>query len=299
LHAAEGAAVPELLDSVLIVGGSGQVGRALRAALAGARVAAPPRAELDVERPDSVAAALERYRPTLVVNTSAYHQVERCEQHPERAFAVNALAVDRLAAACAAAGAAFATFSTDYVFGGDAREPYAETDPANPVNAYGASKLAGEHLTRRHSPRHFIVRTSGVYSAEPSAVKGPTFVARVLAQAEAGQPVRVVDDVTFSPSYAPDVARGLIRLAQREAYGTYHLAGAGAVTWHAFATAAFELAGLAVRPEAVTSAAFPSVAKRPAYSALRSEALPAAGLAPLRPWREALSEFIAARERPA
>jgi dTDP-4-dehydrorhamnose reductase len=293
LQPAEATRVGSLLDRVLIVGGAGQLGRYLQTSLAGGDLIAPARDALDLEDPDAVGAALGRFRPTLVVNAAAYHHVERCEERPERAFAVNALAVDRLASACALAGAALVTFSTDYVFDGEASEPYAETAPANPLNAYGASKLAGEHLTRRHGPRHFIVRTSGLYGSANSSAKGPTFIARILAQAEAGQPLRVVDDVTFSPSYAPDVAAGLRRIVDREAYGTYHLANAGATTWHAFAATALELAGVRADLSAVPSSAFPSVARRPRYSALRSDAL----AAPLRDWREALADYVTSRAR--
>ncbi len=295
MHPAEASGVGTTLDCVLLVGGGGQLGRELRSALDGGQVHAPSRAELDLEVPDSVAAALRRYRPTLVVNAAAYHHVERCESFPERAFAVNALAVDRLAAASALADAAFATFSTDYVFDGEARRPYREDDAARPLNAYGASKLAGEHLTRRHGERHFIVRTSGLYGRGASSVKGYTFVARILARAEAGEPIRVVDDVTFSPSYAADVADGLLRLVASDRYGTYHLTNAGATTWYGFAEAALELSGIQADLQPVASSAFPSGVRRPAYSVLGAPALAAAGVAPLRDWRGALADYVKGR----
>ena len=277
-----------------MIGGAGQLGRELQSALAGGVVAAPARAELDLEQPDSVLAALRRHRPTLVVNAAAYHHVERCEIFPERAFAVNALAVDRLAAACTLAGAALVTFSTDYVFDGAARRPYCEDDTARPLNAYGASKLAGEHLALRHGG-HYVVRTSGLYGRRPSSVKGYTFVSRILAQAEAGEPIRVVDDVTFSPSYAADVAAGVRRIVETGAPGTYHLTNAGETTWYRFAVAALELSGIAADVQPVASSAFPSGVRRPAYSVLAPRALAAAGIAPLRGWREGLADYLLAR----
>jgi dTDP-4-dehydrorhamnose reductase len=288
--------VESLLDRILLIGATGQLGRELSVAFADCRVLAPAHADLDVEDPEAVVAVLGRFRPTLVVNATAYHHVERCETYPQRAFAVNALAVDRLAAACALAGAAFATFSTDYVFDGEARTPYREEDAANPLSAYGASKLAGEHLTRRHGERHFIVRTSGLYGDRPSSVKGYTFVDRVLVQAESGQKVRVVDDITFSPSYAPDVAAGFRRIADRGTFGTYHVTNAGAATWYDFASAAFAFAGLRADVEPVTSAQFPSAVRRPRYSALAHAAMSREGIAPTRPWRAALAAYVEQRK---
>jgi dTDP-4-dehydrorhamnose reductase len=281
------------LDRVLLIGGGGQLGRELQALL-GDGVVAPARTELDLEEPDSVGAALRRYRPTAVVNAAAYHHVERCETFPERAFAVNALAVDRLAAACTLAGTTLATFSTDYVFDGASRRPYREDDPAQPLNAYGASKLAGEHLTRRHGD-HYILRTSGLYGRRPSSVKGYTFISRILTQAEAGEAIRVVDDVTFSPSYAADVAAGLLRVLASAPPGTYHLTNTGATTWYGFAAAALELSGLQADLTPVDSSAFPSGVRRPAYSVLAPQALTDVGIAPLRGWREGLADYLLAR----
>jgi dTDP-4-dehydrorhamnose reductase len=287
--------VDTLLDRVLVIGATGQLGRELVAVFGDRHLLAPARADLDVEEPDAVLAALRRFRPTLVVNATAYHHVERCEAYPGRAFSVNALAVDRLAGASALAGAAFATFSTDYVFDGTARRPYREDDAANPLSAYGASKLAGEHLTRRHGERHFIVRTSGLYGRSPSSVKGYTFIDRVLSAAHAGTPVRVVDDITFSPSYAPDVAEGFRRIVERGTFGTYHLTNEGATTWYDFAAAAFALSGLTPDFEAVSSTAFPTSVRRPAYSALAGDALASEGIAPMRTWREALAAYLVQR----
>jgi dTDP-4-dehydrorhamnose reductase len=285
----------DLLDRVLLVGGSGQIGTELRAVLPAGSVTAPSREQLDVENLDSVLAALRLVRPTLVVNTSAYHNTELCERYPERAFAVNALAVDRLAAACAVAGAAFATFSTDYVFDGRGSRPYREEDATGPISAYGASKLAGEHLTRRHGPRHFIIRTSAVYGRSGSTVKGYTFIDRVLTQAAEGRPLKVVDDITFSPSYARDVAVTFRNIAEHGAFGTYHLTNAGSCTWFEFAAEAFRIAGLSPAVEAVPSSIFPSAVARPAYSVLAPAALEREGIEPAPEWRDALARYVAER----
>ncbi len=141
--------------------------------------------------------------------------MDACERTPEPAFAINALAVDRAAAACAARGIAFATVSTDYVFDGALGRAYREDDAPNPLTAYGASKLAGELLVRRHGERHHIVRTSGVFGTTGTSSKGYTLIDKVLAQAERGEPTTMVADMVFSPSFAPHVARALRDVVDR------------------------------------------------------------------------------------
>ncbi len=281
-------------ERVVVIGAAGQLGTELLAAF-GDRAVGPPRSAVDIETPASVLAMLARYRPAIVVNTAAFHNVEVCETHPDRAFAVNALAVDALAGACTVAGAQLIHVSTDYVFGGEAKRPYEEDAAAYPRNAYGASKLAGEHLVRRHGAQHAIVRTSGLYGRAGSSVKGYTFVERVLGQAQRGERIRVVTDVTFSPSYAVDVAATIVAIADAGVGGTYHATNAGACTWFAFAEAALADAGLTATIEPTTSEVFPSWAKRPAYSALAHGALARIGVPPPRGWRAGLRAYLAAR----
>jgi dTDP-4-dehydrorhamnose reductase len=282
---------------ILIVGASGQLGSALadEAARRDLAVLAPPHAELDLLESAGVRAYLDAHRPTTVINCAAFHNVEQCEKTPAPAFAANSLAVDALAHACLQTGVACATVSTDYVFDGTAGRPYDERDAPNPLSAYGTSKLAGELLVRRHGPRHFIFRTSGVYGKSGTSNKGYTFIERVLVQAERGEPLRIVDDMTFSPSYAPHVARVMLDAIEREAFGTHHVAGGGATTWYAFAMRAFAASGLTPAVESVPSAAFPSSVRRPLASALVSVTLPATGIAPAPAWEAGLADFLAER----
>ena len=285
----------DLLERVFVIGGEGQLGTEIRSALSDSSVLAPSHDELDLEDAAGIEAALADTRPALVVNAAAFHNVERCEREPERAYAVNARAVGQLAAICRRQGAALATFSTDYVFDGTLRRPYSESDAPNPLNEYGRSKLRGEDLVRETLPEHFVIRTSGLYGSTPSRVKGYTFVDLMLRKAAAGEAVRVVDDVRFSPSYAPHVAAALRALVQRRAFGTYHVSNAGEASWFEMTVAAFELAGLSARPTAVSSADFPSAVARPAYSAFAHEGLHRAGVAPMPHWREGLKEYVTAR----
>ena len=192
------------------------------------------------------------------------------------------------------------TFSTDYVFAGDIGRAYREDDAPNPGTVYGASKVAGELLTRRHGPRHYIVRTSAVFGTVGTSNKGYTLIDKVLAQAERGEPTRMVADMTFSPSYAPHIARVVARLIESKAFGTHHVTNAGACTWYEFVRTAFEKAGLAgASLEPVSYASLGNPTRRPMFSPLESTTLPKLGIPLPPPWTAAFDHDLAARRIPA
>jgi dTDP-4-dehydrorhamnose reductase len=283
------------LEPIAILGASGQLGAALVAAYGDRPLLTPSHRELDIEDGDAIAAFVRAQRLAALINCTAFHNVDECERVPERAFAVNALAVDRAAKACAAAGVAFATISTDYVFDGTLGRAYTEADAPNPLSAYGISKLAGELLARRHGPAHFIFRLSGVYSASGTSNKGYTFIERVLQQAERGEPLRIVRNMTFSPTYTPHAARVIRDAIDARAYGTHHVTNAGATTWYDFAATAFVAVGLTPQVEALAYENFDSAVKRPLHSPLASTTLAALGIAPPPPWEDGLSEYLCGR----
>ncbi len=283
------------INRIAILGASGQLGGALVTAYAGRPLLTPKHAELDVEDCVALARYVDEHQPAVLINCTAFHNVDECERLPERAFAVNALAVDRAAALCAERGVRFATVSTDYVFDGRTDRPYREDDAPNPLTAYGISKHAGELLTRRHGNEHFIFRLSGVYSASGTSNKGYTFIERVLQQAERGEPVRVVRNMTFSPSYAPHAARIMRDAIDAGSFGTHHVTNTGATTWYEFAAAAFARAGLPTQIEALTYDNYGAKAKRPLFSALVSTKLAAAGIDPAPSWECGLDEYLAGR----
>jgi dTDP-4-dehydrorhamnose reductase len=250
----------------------------------------------DIEIPSAISKMIARHRPDLIINTAAFHNVELCETRPDRALAVNALAVDQLAAQCNVAGVALAHISTDYVFDGAATTPYPENATARPLNAYGISKVAGELFIRRNLERAYVIRTSGLYGIRGSSTKGYTFIERILTTAERGEPLRVVTDITFSPSYTHHVAEAIRRIVETERFGTYHVTNAGECTWHEFATEILRQAKIDAPVARTTSHEFPTLAKRPAYSALAHAALDAAGLAPVPPWQDGIAAYIAERK---
>jgi dTDP-4-dehydrorhamnose reductase len=280
---------------IAILGASGQLGSALVEAYGDRPLVTPAHRDLDIEDGRGLAAFLATEKPAVLINCTAFHNVDECERVPERAFAVNALAVDRAAALCAAADIAFATMSTDYVFDGTLGRAYAEDDTPNPLSAYGVSKLAGELLVRRHGPRYFLFRLSGVYSALGTSNKGYTFIERVLQQAERGEPVRVVRNMTFSPTYAPHAARAIRDAIDAQLYGLHHMTNAGATTWYDFAASAFAHAGLTSPIEPLSYDNYGSRVQRPLFSALASTTLTAGGVTPPPRWEAGLAEFMAGR----
>lgn len=284
---------------VVLIGAHGQLGTDLQPALANARVSAPTRAELDVGDPEATAATLTALAPEVVINTSAFHRVDVCEDEPAAAFAVNAIAAYHLARLAARLDFTLVHFSTDYVFDGRRSVPYRETDAAHPLSVYGASKLAGEQLVRAVAPRHFVIRTTGLYGVAGASGKGGNFVETMIRLGTAGR-VRVVDDQVMTPTATADLAAAVAALLEREGqaevpYGLYHITNAGQCSWYAFATAIFAACGMAVDVAPIASAESGATARRPAFSVLDHGKWMAAGFAELRPWRAALVEYLHAK----
>jgi dTDP-4-dehydrorhamnose reductase len=275
----------------LVVGATGQLGRALVALLPGALPVAG-RAELDLRAPEPLAELMARASPEVVFNAAAFNNVDGAESQPADAFAVNALGPLHLARACRAAGALLVHVSTDYVFDGSDERPIPEERCPRPLGVYGASKLAGEALVSASGAWHLIVRTSALFGAGGSRDKGGSFVDRVLSRARAREPLRVVDDQTFAPTYAPDLAQAVVALARAGARGLVHVTNEGSCTWHELARAALAAAGLDAPVEAITSESLAAPARRPRYSVLDTGRYRALGLPRLRPWREALAAAL-------
>ncbi len=283
--------------TVVVVGGNGQLGADLMTACAARRLPAIGLTHADIEVTDatSVNAALDRAAADVIVNTAAMHNVERCEQEPAQAFAVNAIGARHLALAAARRGAALVHVSTDYVFDGALRRPYVEADLPRPLNAYGVSKLAGEHFVSALAPRHFIVRSSGLYGAHPSRAKagGLNFVRLMLKLARERGTVRVVADEFVTPTYTVDLAEQILDLAETSAYGTYHATSAGACSWNEFAREIFRRAAPDTIVEDAAASDFPRPVARPLYSVLDNAGLRALGIDRMADWRDALGRYLA------
>lgn len=285
---------------VLMFGTTGQVAREVirQAPRYDVALTALSRAEADLSDPESCARRVAEHRPDLVILAAAYTAVDLAETEGVLARRVNAEAPGAIARACASAGAALVHFSTDFVFDGTKGSPYVAEDATNPLNAYGETKLEGERKVLDACPRAVVIRTSWVVSAH-----GKNFVKTMLRLADAGQPLKVVDDQVGRPTSAADLAGFVLSQARRlmeapcgdPAFGLQHFANAGETSWRGFAQGAFELAYGAKAPEvgAITTAERPSPAIRPLYSVLDTSATEAVfGVTP-RPWRAALADILA------
>lgn len=301
--------------ALLVFGAGGQVGEEVRrlATRVGIPLQAVPRAALDITDAAAARAALRAMadaaategRVAVAINAAAHTKVDRAESEPEAAWAVNAHAPGHLAAACQAVGMPLLHLSTDYVFDGTSRTPYRESDPVAPLGVYGLSKEAGEQAVRAALDHHVIVRTSWVFAAH-----GHNFLRTMLRLGEDRPTLRVVADQRGTPTAAADIAAALLQIARRVAvqarsgaedgriWGTYHFTNAGETTWHGFATAIFaERQRLTGRPapvvEAITTADYPTPARRPAYSCLDCQRIGAVFDVRPRPWTDALASVMA------
>jgi dTDP-4-dehydrorhamnose reductase len=284
---------------VLVAGATGQVGWELRRSLAPlGEVIAPPRAELDLSRPESVAGVLARYQPTVIVNPGAYTAVDKAESEPELAEAVNTHSVAALAQYAARSGALLLHFSTDYVFDGLKTSAYEVDDVTHPVSAYGRSKLGGEQAIAASGCRHVILRTSWVY-----APRGKNFLLTMLRLARERESLRVVADQFGAPTTARLLADVTTQLLARIPVGVsppaslLHVSGAGRTSWHGFASRIVEWGaelGLckAVPVEPIATTDYPTPAARPANSQLSHAAIERTYGLVMPDWQQSLRDTL-------
>lgn len=259
---------------ILLTGSTGQLGRELTRTLQPiGNVIALSRNDMDLSRPQTAASVIESHAPDMIVNAAAYTAVDRAESERDAAQAINGDSVGVMAHYCADRRIPLVHFSTDYVFSGAANAPYREDDALDPVNAYGATKLAGENAIRHSQCAHYIFRTAWVYGNH-----GANFLRSMLRLARERDRLTIVADQHGAPAWsrmlAELTAAAILRDPERSRTGTYHLSASGQTTWHGFATAllkqAYDLKLIPRNPEVarITTAEFPTPAKRPAYSVL-------------------------------
>lgn len=283
---------------VLLTGARGQLGSSLSALLAGKQgveLTATDRGTLDVTNREAVLARVRAVRPDWIINATAYTDVERAESEAERAFLVNDVATGHLADAAYEVRSRLLHVSTDYVFSGRFEgppRPYVEEDVPEPLNVYGASKLAGEIRLSQHPARSLVVRTSWLFGGA-----GKSFLSTMLRVGRSAmdqkKPVRVVNDQWGTPTEVGSFSGQLVRLLGEDLAGLVHAPCSGATTWYQFACAIFEAAGLAVEVQPITTAEYPTKARRPAYSVLDARRLRTASLHVLPDWREGLRRALA------
>jgi dTDP-4-dehydrorhamnose reductase len=291
--------------ALLVFGANGQVGSELivLARRRNVRAVGLARAEADITDTEAVRDTLRRHRPALVVNAAAYTAVDRAESEPERARAANALGPAILARACAEAGVPLVHLSTDYVFDGTKAGAYVEDDPIAPLGVYARTKAEGEAAVRQAQPHHVILRTAWVYGTH-----GHNFLKTMLRLAQERDELRVVADQIGCPTATADIAEAILALApqlvaDKDVSGAYHFVGTGQTTWHGFASEIVRrqqpFTGRNPRVTPITTAEFPTVARRPMNSVLGCTRFHAAFRYVARPWAERTGEVVAALLQPA
>jgi dTDP-4-dehydrorhamnose reductase len=274
----------------LVTGGGGQLASDLAEQLPNGTVALG-RTQLDITDDEAVARAFDDVEPATVFNCAAFHNVEVCETEEDRSFEVNARAVKRLAQRCEEAGATLVHLSTNYVFDGTRAEPYAEDDRPNPRSIYALSKLAGEYAALAYCSKAIVARSSGLYGLHGSASKGGNFVTRMIARARDQGQLKMVADQRLNPTFTGDLAAGLIEAVDKDAGGILHITNSDDCSWHEFTVEIMRVAEIDVPIEPVKTTR--GTVDRPLNGVLARPSTDAAGLTPLRSWRDALADYLA------
>jgi dTDP-4-dehydrorhamnose reductase len=279
---------------ILLIGKTGQLGGSILTNNTSHKIIAPDRTELNIEDIDSVYTAISKYKPSVIINTAAFHNVPQCEVEPQRAFDINTIAVQKLAIACKKANALFVTFSTDYVFGGDKGTPYLENDCPRPLQTYGISRLAGELAVMSVAQENsLIIRTCGLYGFSGASSKGGNFVDKRVIDAKTNNQIEMSCDQIVSPTYTHDLAIAVLKLIEHPDLktGIYHLVNQGECTWHEFTKAIYEILDLNISVLPIDRGGMSGELRRPLYSVLKNTKAKSLGIV-LPHWRYALNKYI-------
>jgi len=243
--------------------------------------------ELDITNLEEVKKMFQDEKPEAVINVAAYTDVDGCETNRELAYNVNSFGPKNLAIASNEIGAKLLHISTDYVFPGNNTKPYTEEDKTGPQSYYGETKLQAEEFIEKNMKNYFIVRTAWLYG-----INGKNFVKTMLNLAKTNNEISVVNDQRGSPTFTIDLANAIVELVKTDKYGIYHVTNSDECSWYEFAKDIFELANVEIEVKPVTTAEYPTPAKRPQYSALSHEKWNSSGFKPLRNFKKALKEYL-------
>jgi dTDP-4-dehydrorhamnose reductase len=281
---------------VLVTGSAGMLARDLIPCLgkAGHQVVAPPEAELDITSLHAIKAAAEAADPEVIVNCAAYTKVDQAEREEHLATVINGFAVQNLCLVCQERGIPLVHFSTDYVFDGQKRTPYAIHDQTNPINAYGRSKLLGEKHVLWLLNRFYLIRTSWLFG-----LHGHNFIETMLGLAKTRRQVPVVNDQRGCPTWTQHLSEAVVSLIESGRYGVYHATNSDPTTWFEYAQEIFRLASTSTEVLPITSDQFPTEARRPKNSVLDAFPLPEVMGREMPSWRQALGAYLALRREKA
>ncbi len=282
---------------IAVIGADGQLGTDLCKTLEKNRYEVIPLTIEHIEVSDihSVSKVLKEANPRMVINTAAYHDLEKCEDEPVRSFQVNALGPRNVAGVCNEIDAVLMHIGTDYVFDGKKRAPYIETDKPMPLNVYANSKLSGEHFVEAIARKYYILRVSGIYGEAPClGKKGMNFVKLMLKLSREREEVRVVDNEVLTPTSTEEISRQVVKIIESNApYGLYHATAEGGCSWYEFAKEIFEITRPKIKFNKAAPGEFAVKVNRPEYSVLENKALKDLGINIMRHWKEGLRDYLA------
>ncbi|MDZ4759039.1 MAG: dTDP-4-dehydrorhamnose reductase [Bacteroidota bacterium] len=279
---------------VLVLGANGQLGNDIVSAFEKEHeVIGITHDDIDIGNLSDIHQLLLEKKPNILINTTAFHHVELCEQSPETAELVNAIAVGFMANICKMLHIKFVHFSTDYVFDGEKKTPYVETDFASPVNVYGKSKLHGEKLILENNPNALIIRISAIYGQHACrAKKGLNFIQLMLKLAQEKGEVKVVDDEFVSPTSTKNVVQQVALTLKSDINGIVHATSEGQCSWYEFAEEIFKYTHTKVNLYKGSSSDFPAKVNRPKYSVLQNDVLHKNNINIMLPWKDALHQYL-------
>lgn len=285
------------MKKIALIGSNGQLGSDIIACAKDQKdfsITPLTHQDIAIENPQSVRSVLDSIAPDMVISTAAFHRVDDIEKETEKAFEINAIATKKLAQYCEEKKASLVFFSSDYVFGQDAKRstPYTEQDLPGPLSSYGISKLAGEHFALAYCSKAYVIRSSGLYGKKGSSGKGGNFVQTILQKAKAGEELRVVNDQVLTPTFTKDLANQVIVILKNEKPGLYHATNEGGCSWFEFTKEILSIANLDLQVVSITSDQYRAPAKRPHYSVLKNEKLKNLGINIMRDWKIALKEYL-------
>lgn len=280
------------MKKILVTGANGQLGKCIQDATSGFpdfEFVFVSKEELDIQSSVDLEEIFQKNNFDYCINTAAYTNVEKAESEVEKAFTINAEAVQNLAGVCKKNKTVLIQISTDYVFDGKKGSPYKETDSTNPLNVYGKSKLKGEQYIQKIAEKHFIFRTSWLYSQY-----GHNFLKTILKAAEAGKPLTITTEQTGTPTNANDLAEALLKviLDESEDYGVYHFSNAGETTWYGFAEEILRQTGKLDLTKLAKTAHYSTFATRPVYSVLDNSKVGYRFQLELKTWQKGLESII-------
>jgi len=279
---------------IALIGSNGQLGTDLKKTISAELLTNLDYPDFDLTQKEIIYEQLLKIKPDLVINTAAYNLVDRAEQFPDEALAVNHQGVKNLVDVCLELDCLLVHYSTDYVFGGgvDRQTPYIEDDLPAPLNQYGQSKLLGEREVTTRLKKYFVIRTSGLFGTAGSKGKGGNFIESIIKKTQSGESLKVVDDQILTPTYTLDLAKNIWKLIQTNNYGLYHITSEGQCSWYEFACEIINCLNLKADLQAIKSDELDLSAKRPAYSVLENNRLKKLGLNLMRNWQVTIPDYL-------